>query len=127
MNHNLNVLIIDDDYIARKLIKILLRECTVWEAENGLLGLNLLQQTEDIDVVILDLNMPVMDGYEFLEKYPTWDANKKQPKLYVSSCTDKSTFLKNAALQGIDLSIIDDYFEKPFDVNKLRKLLSLTE
>ena len=127
MNQKLNVLIIDDDFLARKLIKILLKECTVWEAENGQIGIDILKERNDVDILLLDLNMPVMDGYEFLEKYTVPQEAQNRPKLFVSSCTDKSTFMKNAALQGIDLTLVDDYFEKPIDVNKLRKLLSLTE
>ncbi len=61
------ILIIDDDMTNRKLLKTIFNQkgYEVLEAENGLQGLELLN--EDIGIIFLDLIMPLMDGLKFLE------------------------------------------------------------
>ena len=66
----LKVLSIDDDLINLKLIKAMVGKSgkvdEVIEASNGLDALNILDQRDDIDLVLLDIKMPVMDGIEVL-------------------------------------------------------------
>ena len=63
-----NILVVDDDKNLRKLIRALLEaeNYTVFTADNGLEALNVLGQ-KFIDLVVLDIMMPKMDGYEFTE------------------------------------------------------------
>jgi len=65
------VLIVDDDATNRKLLEAILKRGNheVIEAENGVDALNKL--TPDVDVVLLDLVMPLMGGLEFLEVLPS--------------------------------------------------------
>lgn len=64
------LLIIDDNTINRSILtKILSSEYDIIEAENGLDGLEVLGKTyKEVSAVILDIKMPVMDGFEFLEQ-----------------------------------------------------------
>ncbi|MEF9968389.1 MAG: response regulator, partial [Longicatena sp.] len=59
------ILIVDDNAINRKILaNILEKEYTVLEAENGRVTLDLLNEhANEIAAVVLDLVMPVMDGY----------------------------------------------------------------
>jgi len=70
MARMLKVLSIDDDLINLKLIKVMVGKSgkvdEVVEASNGLDALNILDQRDDIDLVLLDIKMPVMDGIEVL-------------------------------------------------------------
>lgn len=61
-------LVIDDSRAVRIIIGEVLREMgmDVVEASNGLEGLEQLRQHPDIDLVLVDWNMPVMDGLEFI-------------------------------------------------------------
>jgi len=67
----LNVLIVDDDFINRTLLKsILKRNSTVSnmiEAENGSDALDKVKADSTIDLVLLDIIMPILDGVEFLK------------------------------------------------------------
>ncbi len=66
------VLLVDDDANVRIAVNIGLKRCgfEVEETNNGVQALATLDDvTNEIDVILLDLLMPVMTGYEFLEKY----------------------------------------------------------
>jgi len=65
------ILIVDDDATNRKLLEAILKRGNheVIEAENGIEALNKL--TPDIDIILLDLVMPLMGGLEFLEVLPS--------------------------------------------------------
>jgi putative two-component system response regulator len=66
----LKVLSVDDDFINLKLVNAMLKKnpnvlCVI-EASNGLEALNILKREQDIDMILLDIKMPVMNGIEFL-------------------------------------------------------------
>ena len=71
------ILVVEDNYINREmLIEILSDQYQVLEAENGQVALEILMNgQDDIALILLDIMMPVMDGYTFLEKM------KKVPEL----------------------------------------------
>lgn len=70
-NKNLRVLAVDDDMINRKLIKSMLMKTDnvseVIEAVNGLEALSVMKNDSGIDLILLDIIMPVMGGIEFLK------------------------------------------------------------
>ena len=63
------ILVVEDNIINREiLVEILSEEYHVLEAGNGQEALDILQKYKgDIDLILLDVQMPVMDGYTFLE------------------------------------------------------------
>ncbi|WP_024791427.1 MULTISPECIES: response regulator [unclassified Lebetimonas] len=65
------ILIVDDDATNRKLLEAILKkgDYEIIEAENGIDALNKL--TPDIDIILLDLVMPLMGGLDFLEILPS--------------------------------------------------------
>ncbi len=73
MGKPLKILAVDDDFINLKLISSMLKKNTnvelIIEATNGLDALSLLKEHHDIDLVLLDIKMPVMDGIEFLVNF----------------------------------------------------------
>ena len=70
---NKKVLVVDDDAINRKLIiKILEKKgFEAVEASNGVEALTTLNTNNDIDIILLDIVMPVMNGIEFLKQIRT--------------------------------------------------------
>ena len=64
------ILVVEDNRLNREmLVEILSDRYTIFEAENGQEGLDILRQHNDsIALVLLDIMMPVMDGYAFLDK-----------------------------------------------------------
>ena len=64
-----NILIVDDSLVNRTFLKkILVDEYNVIEAENGKEALSVLYQYDDISLILLDIQMPIMNGYEFLQE-----------------------------------------------------------
>lgn len=107
----MKVLIIDDEKLIRDVIKTYCynENFQVLEAENGLDALNVLS-VNHVDVIVLDIMMPKMDGYTFFremkEKYDI-------PTIIVSARTEEYD-----KLLGFDLGI-DDYLTKPFSPKEL--------
>lgn len=107
-----NVLIVDDDKNARFLLRELLESehYTVSEADGGDTALALLDK-EHVDLVIVDIMMPRVNGYEFTEELRSFDA--ELPVLMVSAKQ-----LPEDRKRGF-ISGIDDFMSKPFDNEEL--------
>jgi PAS domain S-box-containing protein len=113
-NSNQNILIVDDDQVNRDLIKRYLDEdvLNLHEATNGAEALDFLENVTP-DLILLDLMMPVMDGFEFLEKIKVIEAYSLIPIIIVTSKSlgrDELEFLNNhtlAVLQKGDLTKSD--------------------
>lgn len=113
-----SVLIVDDDIYITDLIRLYLQKqgFQVTCAGNGMEALSKLQ-SETIHIVILDLMMPEMNGWELCKKI---QESYSLPVLMVSARGEMSD-----KLQGFSLGA-DDYIVKPFDPNELvARLISL--
>lgn len=102
-----NILIVDDDPHIRELLKVLLTSegFTIYEAADGIKALKQLD-TFDIDMVILDIMMPNMDGWELCQEIRTY---YDYPVLMLTAKRETSEKLK-----GFDIGT-DDYLVKPFE------------
>ena len=76
-----NILIVDDEAVVRNVVGALLKQAgyDVTLAEYGLAGYNL-AQTGQPDLVLLDLMMPVMDGFEVLSRLKRDPSTRNHPK-----------------------------------------------
>ncbi len=113
------ILVVDDRWENRAVIKNLLEPVgfTVVEAENGQSGLDKLRM-EPLDLVVTDLAMPVMDGYEFLKAVRTDDA-LKLTAVIVSSASVASMDRQTALDAGGDA-----FLDKPVDAAALFRVLA---
>ena len=107
-----HILVVDDDKNTRFLMREILEmeHYTVYTAKNGVEGLDVLNQ-EHIDIVIVDIMMPKMDGYKFTEEVRLF--NSQMPILMVSA-KQLPEDRKKGFLAGID-----DYMTKPVDYEEL--------
>ena len=85
------ILIVDDSLTMRQTMGFTLREAgfTVLEGNNGKEGLGQLDQAQP-NLIITDLNMPVMDGLEFIRQLRARPACKYTPVLMVTTESDDS-------------------------------------
>ena len=103
-----NIMIIDDDPYIRELERTLLRNegYTIYEAGNGREALQQLKENK-IDLCVLDIMMPEMDGYEFCRL-----ARKYYQDLPILMLTAKGDLSQK--VKGFELGA-DDYLTKPFE------------
>ena len=91
----LKVLIVDDDFINRKLLQTILKrnpEVTgMIEAENGSDALDKLKREPDINLILLDIMMPIVDGIEFLKIFRSDMANSHIPVIVLSTDDSRKT------------------------------------
>ena len=97
----LTVLIVDDTVMIRKLITALLQKSTfqVIEASDGKEALAKVHATPP-DVILCDLSMPVMDGYEFLRQMKLNDSTRQIPIAILSADSNdeqSAELMKNGA------------------------------
>ena len=105
------ILIVDDEKNIREVIKeySILEGYEVREADSGVKALELLN-SEKFDLMILDIMMPIMDGFTLLNSIPK---EKRIPTIILSARDDEID-----KLEGFDRGI-DDYLCKPFSPREL--------
>ena len=91
----LNVLVVDDDMINRMLIKALLKKNpkigAIIEAENGSEALEKTRSRSDINLILLDVMMPILNGIEFLKIFRSDMANSHIPVIVLTTDDTKKT------------------------------------
>lgn len=89
MDKKLKILAVDDDFINLKLISSMLKKNinvgSIVEATNGLDAINLLKSETDINLILLDIKMPIMDGIEFLINLQSMAEFKKIPVIVLTT------------------------------------------
>jgi two-component system OmpR family response regulator len=112
MSQQPKVLVIDDEPGVRDLISeaLSLSEITAVQAADGLEALSFLRR-ERFDLLVLDINMPKLDGLALLEKLRT--EGMSVPVLMLSARADKTDIN-----QGLRIGA-DDYLTKPFSIEEL--------
>ena len=108
------ILVIEDNDLLRENISEILsmEGYDVFSAENGLVGVEK-ATAQNPDLIVSDVNMPVMDGFEVLEALRANDSVKTIPFIFL---TVKNTM--NELRTGMNLGA-DDYLTKPFDMRQL--------
>jgi DNA-binding NtrC family response regulator len=108
-----NVLLVDDEAIFVDVIEKRLKKrgINVVTASSGRIALDTLSTNERIEVVILDVKMPVMDGIETLA-----EIKKQQPLVEVIMLTAHATI--ESAIDGMRLGAFD-YLMKPCEIEEL--------
>lgn len=119
-----NILVVEDYNLTRKMIKKMLEKGTDWviqEAQDGQKAIDILDKKLP-DLIILDIMMPNMDGFEFIRKVKLDPKINRIPILILTglnSTEDEKKGLQSGA---------DDYLVKPIKMDTLisrcKKLLS---
>lgn len=112
------ILIADDSISVRKYVSAYLesKNFKVYTASNGVEALNILYE-KPVDMIITDLEMPVMHGYEFINRVKASDKHKNIPLIVLTSRGGQKHKRK------AEESGADDYLVKPFDEESLSNIL----
>jgi len=109
------VLVVDDKHSNHlAFAAVLEEECDLVFASSGAQSLKVLE-AERVDVVLMDVHMPDMDGFETVRRIKQNEALREIPVIFVTAVYQDDPFVKKGyAVGGID------YFSKPFDPEILR-------
>lgn len=124
-----SVLLVDDDeinnFISIKLIKKVLINADIMACLNGKYAIDQLiqiQRTEPgnmPDYILLDINMPIMNGWEFLDNFSRLDIDPiGKSKIYIIS----SSVFSNDINKAKSYPVVKDFVSKPLNVEKIREL-----
>jgi len=116
---NLRVLIVDDSSVMRKIVERSLRQAgisiaQVLEAGNGAEGLGILNQGR-VDLILCDINMPVMDGLEFIKQLAGVENAKGVPVVMITT-EGSETHVVQALSAGAR-----GYIRKPFTPDQVKE------
>ena len=113
------ILVIDDSEIIRSLIFgfLELQNFNVISAEDGSIGFHLVKELQP-DLIISDIHMPNLDGYEVLKKVRENEATAKIPFIFLTSDTDPIS-----RYQALQLGA-NDYLTKPFNISQLLEAIA---
>jgi YesN/AraC family two-component response regulator len=107
-----SILIVDDEkLICMTLERMLSSDYTIYKASNGQEGLDITRSNGNIDIVLSDIIMPVMDGFEMIET-----VRSENPDIIIIAMT--------AVHSGKNITRVmekgaDAYLLKPFEINQL--------
>jgi len=121
------VLVVDDDIRNVFAIAQILeeREIEILEAENGEVAIEVLKNNADIDLVLMDIMMPVMDGFEAtkeIRRIESLDKNRPYTPIIAFTANTLNNDHDKCVRGGMD-----DILEKPFHLDKFRDILKNLE
>ncbi|NLV59907.1 MAG: EAL domain-containing protein [Clostridiales bacterium] len=113
------LLIVDDSATDRLIIKNMLSHYDVLTACDGQEALRVIDEQKDIDLIILDLNMPVMDGFEVLKALRAMDSNKRMRTIILTNYDEL-----DKEIRGLQEGAVD-FIRKPVNMESLRVRTSI--
>lgn len=114
------VLVVDDSSLIHQMYKLVFmryKDCKIVSAMNGLEALDKLSQEPGIQLVLLDINMPVMNGLQFLESLQKEKVHRNVPVIIVSTEGKEEDTLRGLSMGA------RGYVKKPFQPSELHDLI----
>lgn len=116
-----NLLIVDDSRSLRKVLIKTIRMChigetTFFQASNGKEALDLLSH-EWVDLIFSDINMPIMDGYEFIGEVRKNDIFQQTPIIVITS------EIRKQEMESVLKDKVAGILTKPFRPEEIRSFL----
>ncbi len=112
------VMIVDDSAMDRKIMREALKDLgvNIIEAKDGMEALNLLKQN-DVDAMLIDIEMPRMDGYTLAQEIRKYNKYRKLPLIAVTSRATKSD-----RVRGVEVGM-NEYITKPYTKEYLQNVV----
>ena len=120
---NKTVLIVDDDDMMLQMAEYILKKDTeyrILRANSGMQCMRFLQGGEKIDLILLDIQMPGMDGIKTMELIQKHDYWKKIPVIFLTASSDRDTVIKVGKMGAAG------YVKKPFSPQDLLQRVIVT-
>lgn len=126
-----NIIIVEDDPIASLLLTRKLEKHPLFGQSkafgNGKLSYDYISSTFENgdklpDVILLDINMPVMNGWQFLDKFQNLENREKVPVIILTSSIDPQDMEKSKTYKEVK-----GYFLKPITDESLEQIFSIVQ
>jgi len=111
------ILVVDDSKLIHKMFEVLLRQFSLVHAHDGLEALQCLGTHSEIDLVLLDINMPKMSGLEFLNQIKSDNVFKEIPVVIISTEGKEED-----TIRGLEAGAAA-YIKKPFGNQELLEVI----
>jgi CheY-like chemotaxis protein len=135
MNNNsrsISILLVDDDeinnFISIKLIKKALLSTEIMACLNGKFAIEQLVSIQKKDpnklpdYILLDINMPIMNGWEFLDEYKRLNIDPlSKSKIYIIS----SSVFSNDINKARSYPLVKSFISKPLSVEKIKEMFEI--
>ena len=126
---NTNILVIDDEflsvYICERFIKRVIKDTEITTCLNGKYAIDKLLDIKKKDInllpdyIFLDIAMPIMNGWEFLDQYNDLNIDPSgKCKIYILTSSLYQADINKSA----SYNVIKDYIVKPLDFDKIKKV-----
>lgn len=112
------VLVVDDSKLMHKMYEVMLRQFALVYALDGEEALQRLQEHVDIELVLLDVNMPNMNGLDFLNRMKAEGAFARTPVIIISTEGREEDTLRGLAAGAAA------YISKPFRTEDILNVIS---
>jgi response regulator RpfG family c-di-GMP phosphodiesterase len=134
-NHKtVSILLVDDDeinnFISIKLIKKALINTEIMACLNGRFAIDELMEIQQNDpsklpdYILLDINMPIMNGWEFLDEYKRLGIDPTgKTKIFIIS----SSVFSNDINKTKSYNLVKDFISKPLNVEKIKELFEVQD
>ena len=120
----LAILLVDDDYGMNYLSRIAIEraqlQCSIFEVYDGRDALKMVTSVATPDVVLLDINMPRMGGFEFLMAYKHEGLQHKHTRIYILT----TAIIEWEMEKFVSTGLISGYFEKPLHQRHIDTILT---
>ncbi len=115
MRQTATILVVDDESMNRDLAAAVLGKegYSILHAENGEDALRVLDH-EAVDAILMDVMMPVMDGYEAVRRIKADEALKNIPIIMLTALSDKNSLKESLKLGA------NEFLSKPFEIDELK-------
>ena len=120
-----NILLVDDDEGFNFLNRLIFVDnqvnCDVHEAMNGKAALDYLEKSAECpEIILLDINMPIMDGFEFLERFEKYDKCSASTNVFVLTSSGRDT----DRLKSLTNKHVKGFFNKPLSDAHVQQILA---
>lgn len=117
--NSISALIVDDSSVMRKIVERLLRQAgldlaQVYEAGNGVEALSVLKESK-VDLILCDINMPIMNGLEFIKRLPEVENGKGVPVVMITTEGSESHVVEALSCGA------KGYIRKPFTPEQVKE------